>query len=99
MQDRCVISTAKRFADVGQTERCELFGDRHGHLPRPGDDAGALFRVHFRDLDFIVVRNGLLNIFYGNLTVLYGHRKIAELRASDPAINRDFNTLLHILRG
>lgn len=32
-------------------------------------------------------------------TVLHGHRKIAELRASDPAINRDFSTLLHILRG
>ena len=32
-------------------------------------------------------------------TVLHGYRKIAELRASDPAINRDFNTLLHILRG
>ena len=32
-------------------------------------------------------------------TVLHGYRKIAELRASDPSINRDFNTLLHILRG
>lgn len=32
-------------------------------------------------------------------TVLHGHRKIAELRASDPTINRDFSTLLHILRG
>ena len=32
-------------------------------------------------------------------TVLHGYRKIAELRASDPMINRDFNTLLHILRG
>nr|ABB69887.1 DNA replication initiator protein [Nitrosovibrio sp. FJI82]ABB69890.1 DNA replication initiator protein [Nitrosovibrio sp. RY3C] len=32
-------------------------------------------------------------------TVLHGYRKIAELRASDPNINRDFNTLLHILRG
>ena len=32
-------------------------------------------------------------------TVLHGHRKITELRASDPAINRDFNTLLLILRG
>lgn len=32
-------------------------------------------------------------------TVLHGYRKIAELRASDPSINRDFNALLHILRG
>ena len=32
-------------------------------------------------------------------TVLHGYRKIAELRASNPDINRDFNTLLHILRG
>nr|WP_143142415.1 chromosomal replication initiator protein DnaA [Nitrosovibrio sp. Nv17] len=32
-------------------------------------------------------------------TVLHGYRKITELRASDPSINRDFNTLLHILRG
>lgn len=32
-------------------------------------------------------------------TVLHGHRKINELRASDPAINRDFNALIHILRG
>ena len=32
-------------------------------------------------------------------TVLHGYRKIAELRASDPTINRDFNALLHILRG
>ncbi len=32
-------------------------------------------------------------------TVLHGYRKIKELRVSDPIINRDFNTLLHILRG
>ena len=32
-------------------------------------------------------------------TVLHGYRKIAELRASDSSTNRDFNTLLHILRG
>ncbi|SET54665.1 chromosomal replication initiator protein DnaA [Nitrosomonas marina] len=32
-------------------------------------------------------------------TVLHGHRKINELRASDPAISRDYNTLMHILRG
>jgi len=32
-------------------------------------------------------------------TVLHGYRKIAELRVSDSSTNRDFNTLLHILRG
>jgi len=32
-------------------------------------------------------------------TVLHGHKKINELRASDPAINRDYNALIHILRG
>lgn len=32
-------------------------------------------------------------------TVLHAHRKITELRASDPTINRDYNALLHILRG
>jgi len=32
-------------------------------------------------------------------TVLHGYRKIAELRAIDLSTNRDFNTLLHILRG
>lgn len=32
-------------------------------------------------------------------TVLHGYRKIAELRASNPDINRDFNALLHILRS
>ena len=32
-------------------------------------------------------------------TVLHGYRKIAELRASDPTTNHDFNTLVHILRG
>ncbi|MCP5245658.1 MAG: chromosomal replication initiator protein DnaA [Burkholderiales bacterium] len=32
-------------------------------------------------------------------TVLHGHRKINELRTSDPAINRDYNALIHILRG
>lgn len=32
-------------------------------------------------------------------TVLHAHRKITELRASDPSINRDYNTLMHILRG
>ena len=32
-------------------------------------------------------------------TVLHGYRKIHELRASDPIVNRDFNNLLHILRG
>ncbi|SCZ85349.1 chromosomal replication initiator protein DnaA [Nitrosomonas mobilis] len=32
-------------------------------------------------------------------TVLHAHRKIMELRLSDAAISRDFNALLHILRG
>lgn len=32
-------------------------------------------------------------------TVLHGHKRINELRASDPAINRDYNALIHILRG
>lgn len=32
-------------------------------------------------------------------TVLHAHRKIIELRTSDPMINRDFNALMHILRG
>ncbi len=32
-------------------------------------------------------------------TVLHGYRKINELRTSDPIINRDFNALIHILRG
>lgn len=32
-------------------------------------------------------------------TVLHAHRKITELRTSDPTINRDYNALLHILRG
>lgn len=32
-------------------------------------------------------------------TVLHAHRKITELRSSDTTINRDFNALLHILRG
>lgn len=32
-------------------------------------------------------------------TVLHGYRRINELRASDPIINRDYNALIHILRG
>lgn len=32
-------------------------------------------------------------------TVLHGYRKIAELRLSDSSTNRDFNALIHILRG
>lgn len=32
-------------------------------------------------------------------TVLYAHRKIMELRGSDPAVNRDYNALIHILQG
>ena len=32
-------------------------------------------------------------------TVLHGYRKIAELRVSDSNTNKDFNTLIHILRG
>ena len=32
-------------------------------------------------------------------TVLHAYRKITELRASDPTISRDYNALLHILRG
>ena len=32
-------------------------------------------------------------------TVLHGHKKINELRATDPEINRDYNALIHILRG
>lgn len=32
-------------------------------------------------------------------TVLHAHKKINELRVSDPTINRDYNALMHILRG
>ena len=32
-------------------------------------------------------------------TVLHGYRKINELRISDPAVSRDFNALIMILRG
>ena len=32
-------------------------------------------------------------------TVLHGYRKITELRNTDPTTNRDFNALIHILRG
>lgn len=32
-------------------------------------------------------------------TVLHAHRKVMELRTSDPAISRDYSTLIHILRG
>jgi chromosomal replication initiator protein len=32
-------------------------------------------------------------------TVLHGYRKIAELRLSDSNTNKDFNALIHILRG
>ncbi len=32
-------------------------------------------------------------------TVLHGCRKINELRASDPAVSRDYSALIHILRG
>jgi chromosomal replication initiator protein len=32
-------------------------------------------------------------------TVLHGYRRIAELRISNSSTNKDFNTLLHILRG
>lgn len=32
-------------------------------------------------------------------TVMHGHKKINELRATDPEINRDYNALVHILRG
>ncbi|MDF0679128.1 MAG: helix-turn-helix domain-containing protein, partial [Nitrosomonas sp.] len=32
-------------------------------------------------------------------TVLHGYRKINELRNSDPVVSRDFNALMHILRG
>ncbi len=32
-------------------------------------------------------------------TVLHGYRRINDLRVSDPTINRDYNALIHILRG
>ncbi len=32
-------------------------------------------------------------------TVLHGYRKVKELRISDPTVNRDYNALIHILRG
>lgn len=32
-------------------------------------------------------------------TVLHAHRKVMELRTSDPGISRDYSTLIHILRG
>ena len=32
-------------------------------------------------------------------TILHGCKKINELRMSDPAISRDFNALILILRG
>src|SRR4029077_7133427 len=54
MQHRGVVAVAECLADLGQAHLCEVLGERHGHLPRPGNVAAAPFRVHVRYLDLEV---------------------------------------------
>jgi hypothetical protein len=65
-----MITITKGIAYVGQAMLRELLRQSHRHLPRPGNIAAALFRMHVRDLDLVEFRNRLLDVVYGNLPVL-----------------------------
>src|SRR6266446_10816725 len=55
MQDRGVVAAAEGVTDVRQTQVREFLGQSHGYLARPRNRARALLRVHFGDLDLVVV--------------------------------------------
>ena len=61
VHDGRVVSAAEVGADFGEAVLGQLLGEVHGNLARPGDVGGAALRMHFRDLDVVVVGDGLLD--------------------------------------
>ena len=70
MQYRRMIAAAESFADIRQAQVGQFLGQRHCDLARPRDVAGALLGIHFRNLDFVIIGNGLLDVVDGNLAAL-----------------------------
>src|SRR5712671_4749926 len=72
MEDCRVVAVAERIADVRKAHLCEVLRQCHCKLPGPGDVAAALFRVHVRYLDLVVLGDGLLDVVDRDLPVLGG---------------------------
>ena len=72
VEDCRVVAVAERITDVRKAHLCEVLCQRHCKLPGPGDVATALFRVHVRYLDLVVLGDGLLDVVDRDLPVLCG---------------------------
>src|SRR5688572_5359237 len=57
-----VVPSAESFSDIGKRKLRQLFRKRHGDLARTCDVARALFRVHLRDFDLVVVGDRFLDV-------------------------------------
>src|SRR5258708_6832230 len=103
VKDCRVVAVAERITDVRKTHLCEVLCQRHCKLPGPGDVATALFRVHVRYLDLVVLGDGLLDVVDRDLPVLCGQEVLeclpgrvesdvpaVEARISDDARQRSF---------
>src|SRR5260221_12826890 len=103
VEDCRVVAVAERITDVRKAHLCEVLCHRHCKLPGPGGVATALFRVHVRYLDLVVLGDGLLDVVDRDLPVLCGQEVLecllgrverdvpaVEARISDDALQRSF---------
>ncbi|MNT49684.1 hypothetical protein D3C72_1865540 [compost metagenome] len=65
-----MVAPAEEFANLGQALLRQFLGQVHGNLARAGNAGRALFAVHVRHLDLVVIGNGLLDVFDADLAVL-----------------------------
>ena len=70
MQDRGVISTTKRFANLRQRMIGEFLGEAHSHLPRSRDAPITPLGKNIGQLDVVVLGYRSLNVVDTNLAVL-----------------------------
>jgi hypothetical protein len=64
VQNRGVISTAKRATDVHKGFVEVRFDQIHGHLPGRDDRFVPALRLQIDDADFVVLRRDALNLIY-----------------------------------
>jgi len=83
-----VVAVPNASPMSGKAHLCEVLCQRHCKLPGPGDVATALFRVHVRYLDLVVLGDGLLDVVDRDLPVWAVRRSLSASLAVSSVMSR-----------